>query len=251
MDIRHVLSEGEARVVALAAFLADLTGEKSSTPFVFDDPISSLDQDFEEAVVSRLIKLAATRQVIVFTHRLSLVTLIESAVAKFDVRTGLVGASDSISLEFRSLYRLGSSVGLVNELDIRQIAPKQAINRLRDQKCVHLRKLREAGDLNAYGPQARQICTELRILLERCIEKILLNGVVLRFRRSVTTDGKIGALAKISQADCMFIDELMTRYSAFEHSQAEELPAMLPELEDLERDVTRLADWIVMFESRQ
>ncbi|MFC0571556.1 AAA family ATPase [Paraburkholderia solisilvae] len=67
-----VLSEGESRIVALAAFLADITGSGQSTPFVFDDPISSLDQEFEERVADRLVELSRTRQVIVFTHRLSL-----------------------------------------------------------------------------------------------------------------------------------------------------------------------------------
>jgi len=52
-----VLSEGEYRIVSLAAFLADVEGKDFSAPFVFDDPISSLDQDFEEAVVQRLVEL--------------------------------------------------------------------------------------------------------------------------------------------------------------------------------------------------
>ena len=50
----EVLSEGERRIVSLAAFLADVEGIEANTPFVFDDPISSLDQDYEEAVVARL-----------------------------------------------------------------------------------------------------------------------------------------------------------------------------------------------------
>jgi ABC-type Mn2+/Zn2+ transport system ATPase subunit len=63
-----VLSEGEYRIVSLAAFLADVGGKDFSAPFVFDDPISSLDQDFEEAVVQRLVELSQERQVIIFTH---------------------------------------------------------------------------------------------------------------------------------------------------------------------------------------
>lgn len=39
-----VLSEGERRIVALAAYLADLTEKPNNAPFIFDDPISSLDQ---------------------------------------------------------------------------------------------------------------------------------------------------------------------------------------------------------------
>jgi ABC-type dipeptide/oligopeptide/nickel transport system ATPase subunit len=67
----EILSGGENRIVALAAFLADVTGNNISAPFVFDDPITSLDERFEEAVVKRLVELSQDRQVIVFTHRLS------------------------------------------------------------------------------------------------------------------------------------------------------------------------------------
>lgn len=49
----RILSEGETRIVALAAFLADITGSGQNSPFIFDDPISSLDQSFEERVVMR------------------------------------------------------------------------------------------------------------------------------------------------------------------------------------------------------
>lgn len=77
-----ILSEGEFRIVSLAAFLADVTGPEHNTPFIFDDPISSLDQDFEEKTVERLVDLCTTRQVIVFTHRLSLFTLLQEAAGK-------------------------------------------------------------------------------------------------------------------------------------------------------------------------
>lgn len=49
--VAEVLSEGERRIVALAAFIADVTGRDTKAPFVFDDPISSLDQIFEEKVI--------------------------------------------------------------------------------------------------------------------------------------------------------------------------------------------------------
>ena len=67
-----VLSEGEYKIIALAAFLADVTGGNDNNPFVFDDPISSFDQSFEEKTVERLVELSQNRQVIIFTHRLSL-----------------------------------------------------------------------------------------------------------------------------------------------------------------------------------
>jgi hypothetical protein len=79
---KEILSEGESRIVSLAAFLADVEGRQGKAPFIFDDPISSLDQDYEEAAVVRLVELSKNRQVIVFTHRLSLLTLLEEAEEK-------------------------------------------------------------------------------------------------------------------------------------------------------------------------
>jgi hypothetical protein len=43
------------------------------------DPMSSLDQEYEERTAERLVALSATRQVIVFTHRLSLLRYLTQA----------------------------------------------------------------------------------------------------------------------------------------------------------------------------
>ncbi|MBW7474318.1 hypothetical protein K0T92_06145 [Paenibacillus oenotherae] len=85
----EVLSEGEFRIVSLAGFLADVEGGSDSSPFIFDDPISSLDQLFEEATVKRIAKLSLSRQVIVFTHRLSFLTLLEDAANEMGIDCGV------------------------------------------------------------------------------------------------------------------------------------------------------------------
>ncbi len=51
-----ILSDGELRIVSIAAFLADVTGRATPTPFVFDDPISSLDQSYEDNVAHRMLR---------------------------------------------------------------------------------------------------------------------------------------------------------------------------------------------------
>ena len=61
-----------------------------------------------------------------------------------------------------------------------------------------------------------------RILIERVVEKDLLNEIVKRFNPEVQTKGKIHSLANITEADCKFIDDYMTKYSSYEHSQPEE-----------------------------
>ncbi|TLD72858.1 hypothetical protein FEM03_01950 [Phragmitibacter flavus] len=83
--IQEVLSEGEYRIVCIAAFLADVAAKPNGSTFVFDDPISSLDLDYEESVVQRLVEVAAKRQVIIFTHRLSLLGMVQDYAKKADV----------------------------------------------------------------------------------------------------------------------------------------------------------------------
>lgn len=245
-----VLSEGETRIVALAAFLADITGSGQQTPFIFDDPISSLDQDFEERVVTRLVDLAKTRQVIVFTHRLSLLTLVETAVKKLKDQAALQKANAPVVLKVETLHRLGKSSGINAKLSMRDAKPNKAVARIRDEFLPQLRKHHDEANVEAYEERVKGVCSEFRILVERCVESVLLNEVLMRFRRDVQTKGRLGALAKIDLEDCALIDDLMTRYSVFEHSQSDELPAPIPDLDVLEADVKTLAKWITEFEAR-
>jgi energy-coupling factor transporter ATP-binding protein EcfA2 len=245
-----VLSEGETRIVALAAFLADISGLDHRSPFIFDDPISSLDQDFEEKVVKRLLDLSKTRQVIVFTHRLSLLALIESEVKKLTAEAELAKVPPAVSWHVESVTSFGKNAGVTQGISIRDMKPKPAVKNLQNEKLPQLKKLYEAGDVAGYDEKANGVCTDLRILVEGCVENVLLNGVLVRFRRSVQTQGRIGLLAKITPNDCSFLDDLMTRYSVFEHSQADELPAGRPDIEDIENDVAKLSEWLEEFSKR-
>src|SRR3546814_7912972 len=77
--LEQVLSEGERRIISLSAFLADVADKPHASTFIFDDPISSLDQDYELAVARRLVDLAKSRQVLVIPHRLSLLVALDDA----------------------------------------------------------------------------------------------------------------------------------------------------------------------------
>ncbi|MGN8112119.1 AAA family ATPase [Paraburkholderia sp. 22098] len=250
VNAESVLSEGERRIIALAAFLADISGSGQPTPFVFDDPISSLDQDFEEHVVKRLVDLARERQVIIFTHRLSLVAQVESIVKRLHDKAKLAKQPPPVELASTSLRRLGKTVGLVVDINIRDVKPEKALNRIRNESIMQLRKLHDEADVTAYEERAKSICSDIRIVVERCVETVLLNDVLVRFRRSVTTQGRIGMLSKIRPDDCSLIDDLMTRYSVFEHSQSTELPAECPDVDVLEKDVDMLIGWVKEFSDR-
>jgi energy-coupling factor transporter ATP-binding protein EcfA2 len=234
----EVLSEGERRIVSLAAFLADVEGVEANTPFVFDDPISSLDQDFEEAVVARLVKLAKKRQVVVFTHRLSLPAMLEDAL---DV-AGLSARVVALNREAWGSGQPGSS-------PVAGLKPKAALNSL-DAAVSRARKAqRDIGQAD-YEIQAKAICSDLRILLERMVEDVLLNKIVQRYRRGVQTDGKIKHLAKITPADTELVDDIMTKYSKFVHSQPFDVPVAVPEPDDIAADIATLLAWEKEFTNR-
>ncbi len=65
-----ILSEGEQRALALAAFLTEVAVTAGSGPIVVDDPVSSLDRERGTKVAARIVAEAQKRQVVVFTHDL-------------------------------------------------------------------------------------------------------------------------------------------------------------------------------------
>jgi len=230
-----ILSEGEQRIISLAAFLADVTGKDGSTPFVFDDPISSLDQDFEERTIDRLIQLSEDRQVIVFTHRLSFLGIINDRTA---------------SLEQVHIRKEPWGSGEVGEIPLFGRRPERALNGLKNGRLAAARNTYQESGTEAYYPLAKAICSDFRILLERIIEYYFLADVVQRHRRAINTMGKIANLVKITQADCDLIDLYMTKYSVYEHSQSSELPSEMPEPEVLEADITAILTWYDEFKGR-
>ena len=243
VSLVDVLSEGERRIISLAAFLADVGDKPHIAPFIFDDPISSLDHDYEWRVALRLSQLARDRQVLIFTHRLSLFGAVEEAAKKM----GDSWKKDNLVQRFIRVYQ-GIS-GHPTEEVVASANTKKANNILLDR----LNQAISAGSKNgpeAYERDAQVICTEFRKLLERTVEDDLLNQVVKRHRRSVQTDNRLGALSCITTEDCQLIDGLMTKYSAFEHSQSSETPVRIPEGDELRADLEQLVAWRADFHGR-
>jgi energy-coupling factor transporter ATP-binding protein EcfA2 len=233
-ELLDVLSDGERRVVELAAFLADVIGKTEKSPFVFDDPISSLDQDFEGKTIERLIALSADRQVLVFTHRLNFLGIL----------------SDKASPEIICIRNESWGAGEPGDVPIFAKKPEKALSKLRDECLARAEKALNVEGYELYYPLAKAICSDLRILLERIVELDFLADVVQRHRKEVHTKGKIRGLAKITIDDCALIDGYMTKYSCYEHSQSSEAPVDVPEPEELRQDINTLLEWHDEFKKR-
>lgn len=232
-----ILSEGEFRIVSLAGFLADTEGRGAKTPFIFDDPISSLDQVYEEATAQRLVALSKNRQVIVFTHRLSLVGLLEKYAKKENVDKTIV-----------CLSRIRT--GDIAELPITLTKTKPTANRFLNERVKSLKAAFQVGDTE-YEKEAKPLCSDIRLLLEQIVEVDLLGGIVRRYNPEVQTKRKIEHLAKITSDDCKFVDDMMTAYSRYEHSQPEEAPVELPKPGEIEGDLKRIVEFIECLQSRR
>jgi len=237
---RDVLSEGEHRIVSLAAFLADVTGKAQSTPIVFDDPISSLDQDFEDIVAQRLVRLSNDRQVIVFTHRTSLLVYLKE-----------YGQREKLEPNIICIKRECWGAGDPSDIPLSVQKTSSLLNTLLKDRLAKAQNVLAHEGLDAYAPHAEAICRNFRVLLESVIEYDLLADVVQRFRRAVQTKGKLHKLARITKEDCEFFNEMMTKYSRYEHSQPIEAPVPLPMPDELKMDLEALRDRLTELSTRE
>lgn len=83
VTLPRVFSEGERTALGLAAFFTEAHIDSSKSALILDDPVTSLDHIRRALVAARLVALAETRQVILFTHDVAFVAdLKREAAAK-------------------------------------------------------------------------------------------------------------------------------------------------------------------------
>jgi energy-coupling factor transporter ATP-binding protein EcfA2 len=233
--LREVVSEGEFRCLALAAFLAESDGTASG--LLFDDPVSSLDHTWRERIARRLAQEAKVRQVVVFTHDI---------VFHFLLRDAAESPSINVTVSERCVERRGNAgAGFC-----RDDAPwacqrtKARIGALKNELVV-LRKQHDAGDQH-YERNVRDWYGRLRESWERAIEECLLNDAVRRFRHSVETNRLERALQKLQPGDWPAIEKGMSRASAVirGHDGAEAKNPPVPTPDEAKRELDEFEAWV-------
>ncbi len=164
----------------------------------------------------------------------------------------LEDAAEKASLEPQviSLEREAWGCGEPGEPPLPAQKPVKAINTMIERVGKARKVMNEVGKAE-YDMLAQSICSDLRKTLERLIEFDLLSDIVQRFRRDIQTKNKIYKLALISSDDCRLLDELMTEYSKYEHSQPRETPVSLPNPDQLQADLEKLKEWREYFDKRK
>ena len=233
--LREVVSEGEFRCLALAAFLAELGGNASG--LLFDDPVSSLDHTWRERIAMRLADEAKGRQVVVFTHDI---------VFHFLIREAAESPNINVPLTERCVERRGNAgAGFCRDgAPWAGLKTSKRIGVLR-QDLVALKKEHDSGDRH-YERNVRDWYGRLRESWERAIEECLLNDAVRRFGQSVETNRLKKALQKMQPGDWPAIEKGMTRASAVirghDGAAAKNSPAPTPD--ESKRDLDEFDAWV-------
>ncbi|MGE0434543.1 MAG: AAA family ATPase [Planctomycetota bacterium] len=236
----RVVSEGEGRCIAMAAFLAELGIANDRSAILFDDPVSSLDHEWREGVARRLAAEAATRQVIVFTHDVAFLL----ALARFAETNG-------IECRNQHLRRASHGAGITSA-DLPWISSpvRERIGILRSRQQKLPKMLAESPD--DYDREVPFLYGLLREAWERAIEEVLLNKTVERFGAAIHAM-RVREICDITPDDYTALATGMAKCSRWlpGHDQPAADGTPMPEPTELGADISELDNWITAIRKRR
>lgn len=236
--VGEILSEGEHRCVALAAFLAELATSRDYSGIVFDDPMSSLDHRYRRRVAKRLAEEASHRQVIVFTHDLTFL---------FDLQREAAEAGKDV--HYQNVHRAGPRPGYVSDdlpIDAKGALPMA--NTLRSE----LKQVR--GHFDKWSQARRSLFVDgfigkLRKAWEQGIAD-LLQPVMSRFNSQIKVSS-FHKIAIINDHDAMLVRAARARLSEDLHASPETVnPSEITHAELLD-ELQKLEAWLEDIRRRQ
>ena len=238
--VAEVLSEGEHRCVALAAFLAELATTDSRSAIVLDDPVCSLDHRHREAIARRLAEEGQHRQVIIFTHDLPFLFLLDEACREQQPMTHMA---------MRCISRGSSHAGHCSEDAPLRARPLYKVIQAMEARLAKERRLHERGDQPAWEDTVRSLQRDLRDAWERAVEEAVA-PVLKRLSNKVDTKG-LAKLTAITLEDCTTMRIAYGRCSELIHSEAAEFNSPLPHPEKVQDEVIALKTWYTSIRDRQ
>ncbi|MGE0244011.1 MAG: AAA family ATPase [Pyrinomonadaceae bacterium] len=222
-----VLSEGEQRAIALADFITEARLDPYNRGLFFDDPVSSQDHERRERIAGRLVEIAKSRQVIIFTHDIA-----------FFLRLLNVAENELVTVDQNYMLSNGGSPGMIySELPWIAQRVKARIASLRKDLDV-LIKTEKVNDPDRYERELKSWYGRLRETWERAVEERLLKGVVERFAPGIQTQ-KLKSL-DITPDLLLDIERGMTNSSQWLHDAAAGLNPKLPDTAQAKKDLEEI-----------
>src|SRR5579871_2669958 len=224
-----ILSEGEVKCLAIADFLAECRLRGACAPMIFDDPVTSLDYRRLKEVANRLVLLAETHQVIVFTHNIWLTTELLSRYEDKKTECTYYTVRDQDDVK-----------GLVShEAGPRQDSPAQLGKRINE--LLNTGKKAEPTVQEALAEKGYEY---IRSWCEAFVEQELLEKVTQRYQPNVMMTRLSNIKADFIPEAQAVIDPIFEKACRFMggHSQPLEQLNIRPSLSELETDWEALQD---------
>jgi hypothetical protein len=237
--VAAVLSEGEHRCVALAAFLAELSTAHNRSGVIFDDPVSSLDHNYRELVAARMAKEAAGgRQVIVFTHDIPFLMMLDEAAR-----------NHSLNPHYQCVNRANDRAGICVQGAPSKTQPVPEIVGKVEKRLANTRVLHASGRLDEWSDQVKAMAGLLRDGWERASE-FAVSPVVRRFNNAVHTGG-LRKVTVLTDGDC---DDLKEGYGfccTHCHTDPPGVNRPAPTPDKMKDEIDRLRNWFESVRTRQ
>ncbi len=232
--LKDVLSEGEHRCISLATFLSELSISEHKSAIIFDDPVSSLDHKWRNKISKRIAEEALERQVIVFTHDITFLLMIQEH-----------SKSLNCDLDIKSLTRKKKETGLIASNPPWDALPVgKRIGLLKDA-YQKLEKIERTETEEVYKERAKILYGKLRETWERFIEEVFLNGAIQRFGRAIQTQ-RLSKVVDLADDDYNLVDANMSKCSTYftGHDTAGTLIEEMPDSDEFLADLKILEEYI-------
>lgn len=241
LALKDILSEGEHRCISLSTFFAELALSDHHSSIIFDDPVSSLDHKWRNKIAKRIVEESKIRQVIVFTHDLTFLLMIQEHAEK-----------SVTSLEIKSLTRKKVETGIIAinpPWDALPVSKRIGFLKNEHQRIEKIERL--DTDEN-YKSATKPLYGQLRESWERAIEEVVLNGAIQRFGREVQTK-RLEKIIDLTQEDYKLIDINMSKCSSYflGHDSSGELIEEIPNAKEFLQDVNILDVFVSSIRSRR
>ncbi|MEN9491198.1 MAG: hypothetical protein RJA63_1647 [Pseudomonadota bacterium] len=234
-----ILSEGEQRSIAIASFLAEVRLGRGRGGVVFDDPVSSLDHRRRWCVAARLVDESKIRQVIVLTHDVYFLRIVQqqAELARVGISTQCIG-------------RGPAGFGVQSDrLPFDTLSTSKRVKALRSMQ-LEVAKAHKTNDEVEATRLSREAYSHLRMAWERGVEEVLLDNTVVRFDEGVSTQRLKGVV--VEDADYHEVNAGMTKSSKFSgHDPAMSAQIPTPHPDELRDDIDKLETWRTNVEIRK
>ena len=196
-SVTRILSEGEQKIIAIAAFLGELSIAGHTHAIVFDDPMTSLDYYWRREVAARLSEESKNRQVIIFSHEPAFVNLLIDNCKQNDV-----------TCVVHSLSRIHANSGVVSPGS--KWVLKKYTERIDELEKMHAKLNREiiGSPTEDEIRRMRRVYALLRETIEQVVQDVCFLGTVKRFDNYVN----VKQLLDVVPLDDVAIRELYLVY---------------------------------------